>query len=260
MFERSTPFRQFTGLFKIYGFEPSAISRRHKIAACFMFIVFEFIHGFMVILPIFQNKESATFWIEFIFQSPFVILTWFKMIYYFKNFSSMEKFKQKMCKIFNNNEGNFNEAFRTSKKVSLFVLALFMTIATSAAILPLLTNLLFIVFWKPIDMNEDLYFYVTWIQETVGIFYNMLITNLMYLYPLCIMIMLQAYLKNLNQQFRSATNKQELIKCVSNRQSIKSLIEEFQIIFSPLFFSQALAITISLGATLMFLTSKVSSI
>jgi 7tm Odorant receptor len=259
MFEQSTPFRQFSFIFKLFGFQPKLISKRHKQIASVMFIMFGLIHGLFIILPIYQNTENPTAKIEFIFQAPFILIDMFKMIYYFVNFDKMEKFKKKLSELCNDCDGNFIEAFKSAKILFIAFYTPFMMLGLLSAIVPLFTKTPFLVFWKlPIEINEDLYFYITWIQQTIGIFYNIIIANAMKMYPFCIMIMLREYLNKLNEKFRSAINKEEFLKCVNKQRKIKGLVREFQDIFSPLFIIKAFLMMIAFGATLLIMVLQAS--
>lgn len=259
MFKKSTPFWQFAFIFKLLGFQPSKISKRHKIVAFLAFIPCELIYGLLMILPIFQFGQNSEFIVQFVFQSSFIVSIWVKMIYYFCNFKTMENFKIKMCELFDNCDGNFVKAFKTSKMISLPTFVSFLTLGAFAAVFSFVTESKIIQFWTPpIAINAKLLFFLHWFEETIGIFYNVLVYTTMELYPFCIMIMFKAYLVKLNQKFRNARNKTEFLKCMKMHGDIKVLVSEFQDIFSPLLFVQAFSLLISFCVTLLITTSSVS--
>jgi 7tm Odorant receptor len=259
MLEQSTPFRQLSFIFKLFGFQPKVISRRHKQIAFCLFVFCHFIFGLRMVLPIYQIKENPSFIVQLSFQCPIIISLSVKMVFYFFNFGKMETFKTKMAKLFNNCDGNFIEAFKAAKTLSLLYFVPFLMLAFFGQTFSWFTRTPLHLYWKlPIVTDSDLYFKLLWIEETMGAFYNVIVSSAMDMYPFCITIMLREYLNKLNDNFRSVINREEFLKCVNKQRRIRDLVREFQDIFSPLFFIQALQMIISFGATLLILTSKVS--
>jgi 7tm Odorant receptor len=260
MIEQSAPFTQFSFIFKLFGFQPKLISRRHKQIAALMFILGEVIYGLLIFFAMFQVKDNPTYEMKVSFQSPYVMMFWLKIIHIFVNFEKMEKFKKKMSEVFNDcDDGNFNEAFGAAKRLSLFYFLQYLFLTIIALIVSWSTRTRFIFFWKlPIDNGHDLFLYLHWFEEFIGVFYNVFLVSVMDMYPFCIMILLHEYLSKLTLKFRSATNKEEFFKCVNKQRRIKGLIQEFQDIFSPLLFIQAFTMIVCVCVFLLILTSTVS--
>lgn len=259
MLKTSTPFRQFAFVFKLFGFQPNKIFKVHKIAAFLTFIICEFVYGMLMIMAIFQFINEPEYAMELVFQSPFIFSIWFKAFYFFLKFERMENFKTKMCELFKKCDENFSKALETSKKLSLIFFAPSLSLGIFATVFSFLTKSKVLLFWTPpITVNANLLFYLHWFEQSVGIFYNNVLFSTMDLYPFCIMIMLQAYLENLNKKFSNASDKEEFLKCVKMQIEIRDLISEFQEIFSPLLLVQAFSMVISFCATLLILASNVS--
>lgn len=258
MFRESTPFRQFSLIFKLFGFQLTEISIKHKIVALLAFLC-EIIYWILLIMANFQFKDHSEKFMELTFQTTFVVAICCKMIYYWCKFEKMESFKIKMCKLFNNCDGNFIEGFKTAKVFSLLCSVSYLTLATIATVFSFTTKTNIVLLWRPpIVMDENLLFNLHWFEQTIGIFYGVTIFMVMDLYPSCIIIMLQAYLKKLNHKYGHAINREEFIKCVEMYNEIRTLVLEFQEIFSPLLFVQAFSMYISFCVTLLIMASNVS--
>lgn len=254
MFEKVTPFKQLSFLLKIFGLQPKLISKRHKIIALIIFVPFEFIYGSLMVLTV--NKLGTN--PELAFQLPFVMAIWVKMVLYYKGFEKIEKFKQNMTTIFEESEENFDQALFASKILSLVYFTPFVLMGVIATTFSWFARIKILLFWiPPVQMDENLWFILHWIEESVGIHYSIIISSAMDLYPFCIMIMLQSYFKKLNQKIKGIADKKQFIDCIQTHQKIKTLIQEFQETFSLLIFIHGFMMILLFCATLLILTSKV---
>ena len=255
MFEEITPFKQLSFLLKTFGLQPKLISTRHKIVALVIFVPFEFIYGSLMLLTVDKLRTNP----ELAFQLPFVMTVWVKMVYYYKNFEKIEKFKQNMTEHFEESDENFEQALFASKILSLLYFTPFVLMGVFATLFSWFARMNILLFWiPPIEMNENLWFILHFIEESVGIHYSIIISSAMDLFPFCIMIMLQSYFNKLNQKIKGITDKNQFIKCIKSHGKIKRLIQEFQEAFSPMIFIHGFMMVLLFCATLLILTSKVT--
>ena len=259
MFEKVTPFKQLLFILKLYGLQPKNITKGHKIIVFVFHFTFEFIFGTLITLSIFEIRDSAEFAYHLLIFSHDIGI-WLKLIYFFRSSEKLDKFKNNMMKAFEEFDDNFDKALKSSSRLSFVYVAVLVLLAVFSTTFAWFAKSKVLLFWKPpIELDEGTWFILHWIEETGGIYFNILISSVMDLYPLCIIIMLQSYFNKLNQKFSNIKYKKDFIECIEKQKKIKALIQEFEETFSPIIFIRAFMMTLLFGSTLMMLTSTVST-
>ena len=266
MFKKATPFKQLIFIFKHFGLQPKLISRTHKIFAFIFFIPFELtfgaelIFGSLMILSSRGIRESSDFSFHLMALSNGLEI-WLKLIYFFRSFEKMKTFKRNMSKAFKESGEIFDTALKSSSTLSLVYFIVYLSTGVFATTFSWFTKSTVILTWKPaVKIDEDLWFVLHFLYEAIGIFYNIVISSAMDLFPFCLMIMFQSYFKKLNKNIRNIKNKNDLVKCIESHKKIKALIKEFEGAFSPLILIRACMMVLLFGSTLMMITSVVSRI
>lgn len=262
MFFQATPFKQFHLVFSTYGFSLWKLSPGRKILAILL-LASVLLQSLLSYGGLFQVGNDFSTIVMLAIQIPASLSRDIRIIYLFANFKKIEKFRLVINEMFNKakNASEVTKTLKLVKRFALLFVSFMMMIVFLMAIGALVNKKAAMVFWKPPgfeDLYENFGFYPYWVLETVGVYFASIIFISIELMPICYMMMFAGYIKMMNEKFKSASTKSELLKCLELYTEVRSVVGEFRETFSTVLLVQALANVVTFCATLLLMTSPVS--
>jgi hypothetical protein len=259
MFEESAPFKQFNFVFKTYGFMPKEIFRRHRVIAFFLFLQGKLL---LMLASFFQESQNLSVFIVKIIQAPATISILCKFVYFFVNFDKVLEYKTKLFNLLkaSDDKAELKKVLRNCKLFSLVCFTPYMILVCLTSIGCFIFKSNVVSLWRPpIEMSQEFDFYLYYIIESIGNIYLMFISTTMDLFPICLMILLQSHLNALQKKFNLSIDKKSFLDCVKMHLEVKSFVDRFIDIFSPLILFQGCCMVIILCATLFILVFTVTN-
>jgi hypothetical protein len=215
-----------------------------------------------MLASLFQESQNLSDFKAKIIQAPATISILCKFFYFFVNFDKVLEYKTKLFNLLkaSDDKEKLTKAVRNCKLFSLAYFTPYMAIVWMISIGCFIFKSNVVSLWRPpIEMSQEFDFYIFYIIESFGNIYLIFISTTMDLFPICLMILMQAHLSSLKKKFKFAADQKSFLDCVKMHLEVKSFVDRFIDIFSPLFFFQASSMVVILCAVLFILVFTVTN-